>query len=95
MQTLPENACLSCENIPVNTKKSQSYSLGTALALAYVSNLFGGLTHYGFGSAPIFFGAGFVDLRKWWSVGFYVSLLNLIIWLGVGSLWWSLLGDIV
>ena len=31
-----------------------------ALALAYFSNLNAGLTHYGTGSAPVFFGAGYV-----------------------------------
>lgn len=62
--------------------------LMSALILAYISNLFGGLTHYGFGSAPILFGAGFVSLKQWWKLGFLVSVCNLIIWLGVGSLWW-------
>ena len=60
----------------------------TALLLAYLSNLFGGLTHYGFGSAPILFGAGFVELKQWWKVGFVVSICNLVIWLGTASVFW-------
>ena len=64
-----------------------------ALILGYASNLFGGLTHYGFGSAPILFGAGFVGLKQWWGIGFCVSVVNLVIWLGIGSLWWSFLGS--
>lgn len=63
--------------------------LVTALMLGYMSNLFGGLTHYGFGSAPIIFGAGFVSLKQWWKIGLLMSVINLAIWLGVGSLWWS------
>lgn len=65
-----------------------------ALVLAYASNLFGGLTHYGFGSAPILFGAGFVGLKQWWSIGFLVSLVNLVIWLGVGGVWWLWLNQL-
>lgn len=63
-----------------------------ALALAYFSNLNAGITHYGTGSAPIYFGAGYVTQATWWKVGFWVSILNLIFWLGVGPLWWKLVG---
>jgi DASS family divalent anion:Na+ symporter len=72
-------------------------SLGTpvqlaALTLAFFSNLFGGLTHYGSGPAPIFFGAGYVQIRTWWKMGFMISILNIAIWLTIGGLWWKLLG---
>ena len=63
-----------------------------AFSLAYFSNLDASLTHYGTGSAPIFFGAGYVSQGTWWRIGFLVSLLNLALWLGVGMLWWNLLG---
>jgi DASS family divalent anion:Na+ symporter len=63
-----------------------------AVALAYFSNLDAGLTHYGTGSAPVFFGAGYVSQGAWWKLGFLISLLNLAIWIGVGSLWWKVLG---
>jgi divalent anion:Na+ symporter, DASS family len=63
-----------------------------AFLLAYFSNLDAALTHYGTGSAPIFFGAGYVTQGTWWRVGFAVSLVNLVIWLGAGMLWWKLLG---
>ncbi len=59
------------------------------LALAFASNLCGGLTHYGSGPAPIFFGSGFVDVKSWWKLGAAVSVANLIIWIGLGSLWWK------
>ena len=63
-----------------------------ALGLAYFSNLNASLTHYGTGSAPIFFGAGYVSQGTWWRLGFLISLLNIVLWLGVGMLWWKLLG---
>lgn len=66
--------------------------LVAALGLAYFSNLNAAMTHYGTGSAPIFFGAGYVSQGTWWRIGFIVSVLNIVIWLGVGMLWWKLLG---
>lgn len=63
-----------------------------ALALAFISNLCMSLTHYGGAPAPIFFGAGYVDQGTWWKVGFMVSVVNLIIWVGLGSIWWKVLG---
>jgi divalent anion:Na+ symporter, DASS family len=63
-----------------------------ALPLAYLSSLNAGLTHYGTGSAPVFFSAGYVRQAEWWRLGFVVSLANLIIWMGVGVFWWKLIG---
>lgn len=63
-----------------------------ALALAFFSNLNASLTHYGTGPAPIFFGAGYVSQVTWWRVGFLVVLFNLVVWLGIGLLWWRVLG---
>jgi len=33
-----------------------------------------------------------VDLKKWWSVGFVVSLVFIVIWMGIGPLYWKALG---
>lgn len=63
----------------------------TVLILAFFSSLFGGLTHYACGPAPIFFGAGYLSLRKWWQIGLVMSLCNIIVWLVVGGIWWKLL----
>jgi DASS family divalent anion:Na+ symporter len=63
-----------------------------ALALAYFSNLNAAMTHYGTGSAPVFFGAGYVRQAEWWRLGFLISLVNLVIWLGIGPVWWKLVG---
>lgn len=67
-------------------------ALPLALMLGFVSNLYGGLTHYSIGHAPIFFGAGFVDIKQWWKLGILVSGTNLLIWIFLGSLWMGLIG---
>ncbi|SMC51133.1 anion permease [Sporomusa malonica] len=63
-----------------------------ALALAFMSNLCMSLTHYAAGPSPIYFGAGYVDQGTWWRLGFMVSIINLVIWVGLGSMWWKVLG---
>ena len=63
-----------------------------ALGLAYMSNLCMSITHYAASPAPIYYGAGYVSQGAWWSLGFQVSVINMIIWLGVGSMWWKFLG---
>ena len=64
----------------------------SALVLAYFSNLMGCLTHYGIGSAPPFFGAGYVDLPTWWKIGGALSVVYITVFLGVGGAWWKVLG---
>ena len=67
-------------------------ALLAALILAVFSSLNAGLTHYGTGSAPIFFGAGYVPQSAWWKLGFRISVLNVVLWLGVGAFWWKVTG---
>ncbi|XP_062202487.1 dicarboxylate transporter 1, chloroplastic-like [Phragmites australis] len=67
-------------------------SLFAAMVLSFLSNIMGGLTHYGIGSAPVFYGAGYVPLAQWWGYGFVISVVNIIIWLGVGGFWWKMIG---
>jgi DASS family divalent anion:Na+ symporter len=62
------------------------------LSLAYLSNLNASLTNYGTTPAPIWFGAGYVKQRTWWWLGLVVSVPNILIWTGVGFLWWKVLG---
>jgi divalent anion:Na+ symporter, DASS family len=62
------------------------------LSLAFFSNLNASITHYGTGPAPIYFGSGYIDMGTWWKIGFVVSVANIIIWLGAGSLWWKVIG---
>jgi len=63
-----------------------------ALVLAFFSNLFSSMTHYGTGPAPVLYGAGYVSLGEWWKLGLVVSVVNVTIWLGLGGLWWKLIG---
>lgn len=66
--------------------------MAAAFALAYFSNLDAGITHYGTGSAPVYLGLGYVTQPAWWKIGFLISVVNLVIWLGIGMLWWKLVG---
>lgn len=59
-------------------------------ALAFLSNLNAGLTHYSTGSAPIYFAGAYLSQNTWWSIGFIISVVNLAIWMGLGPLWWNL-----
>ena len=63
-----------------------------AIGLAVLSNLMAGLTHYATGAAPIYFGAGYIEQKDWWRIGFTCSVLNFILWIGIGSLWWKVIG---
>jgi len=63
-----------------------------ALVLAFFSNLFSSMTHYGTGPAPVLFGAGYVEMGDWWRLGFIISVVNIVIWLGIGGLWWKVIG---
>lgn len=63
-----------------------------ALTLGFFSNFCAGLTHYGNGVGPIYFGAGYMSQATWWKVGFIMSLVYLVCWLGVGMAWWKAIG---
>jgi DASS family divalent anion:Na+ symporter len=67
-------------------------ALLAALVFGFLSSLFGGLTQYGSGPAPVLFGAGYVPLGTWWRMGAAVGALNLAVWLVVGGAWTKLLG---
>ena len=66
--------------------------LVTISCIAYFSNLSGCLTNYSTGPIIIYFGNGYLSTLKWFKVGFLVSLYHLTIWLGIGSVWWRILG---
>jgi DASS family divalent anion:Na+ symporter len=63
-----------------------------SVALAFFSCLNASLTHYGTAPGPIFFGAGYVTQTTWWRVGFCVMAVQLLVWLGIGLVWWKVLG---
>ncbi len=63
-----------------------------ALIMAAASNIMMCLTHYATGTSPVIFGSGFVGLGMWWRIGFIMSVINLLVWLSVGLVWWKVLG---
>jgi DASS family divalent anion:Na+ symporter len=63
-----------------------------ALSLAYVSNLFGSMTHYGSGQAAVYYGAGYVSLQEVFSIGGVMVVVNALLWAVAGSIWWKLCG---
>lgn len=74
-----------------------SIAIGTppalaALTLGFFSSLMGALTHYGTGQAPILFAMGYMTTAEWWKIGFLSSIVNIVIWVGIGGVWWKMLG---
>ncbi|CAD7700245.1 unnamed protein product [Ostreobium quekettii] len=63
-----------------------------AIALGQLSDLMGCLTTYGIGSAPPYFGSGYVNQGDWLKIGFILSVFYLVVWLGLGGVWWKFLG---
>jgi DASS family divalent anion:Na+ symporter len=63
-----------------------------ALTLAFLSSLCASLTHYAGGPSAVFWGAGYTDIKRWWTVGFAVSVMFVMVWMGIGSFWWRMLG---
>ncbi len=64
----------------------------TVISLGMMSSLCGCLTQYASGPSPIFFGAGYTDVKTWWKIGFFMSLLHITVLLGVGLPWWKFIG---
>ncbi len=63
-----------------------------AFMLGFVGSLYGTLTHYGHGPAPVFFGSGYVDLKSWWIKGLITGLVMLLIYMVIGGLWLRVIG---
>jgi len=63
-----------------------------AMFLGVGSSLSAGLTHFGTGTAPVYFGTNYVTTGEWWRIGFIVSVVNLLIWGFLGGFWWKALG---
>jgi len=66
--------------------------LVTVALFAYFSCLCACTTNYSTGPVIIYFGLGYVPVSKWFGIGFLISLYHLVIWLGLGLVWWKLLG---
>lgn len=66
--------------------------MGFALIMAAVSSIMMTLTHYATGTSPIIFNSGYTTLGQWWLAGLLMSVVNLLVWLVIGGVWWSALG---
>eukprot|EP00899_Mesostigma_viride_P020051 jgi/Mesvir1/28047/Mv04650-RA.1 len=64
----------------------------SVLSFAYMSNLFGALTHYSSGQAAVYYGSGYTSLELTFKLGIIFGLLSLAVWAGAGGIWWKLLG---
>ncbi|KAF8781094.1 hypothetical protein HU200_001070 [Digitaria exilis] len=67
-------------------------SVLAALALGFNTNLFGAITHYSSGQAAVYFGAGYLELPDVFKYGIIIAMINTLIWGGVGTIWWKILG---
>ncbi len=63
-----------------------------ALILAFASSLMMSLTHYATGTSPIIYGSGYTTLGEWWVAGAVMSVVNLLLLVVVGDIWWDILG---
>lgn len=62
------------------------------LMMAATSSIMMTLTHYATGTSPVIFGSNYVTVGEWWRAGFIMSVVNLLVWVSVGSIWWKVLG---
>ncbi|WP_010252888.1 anion permease [Myroides injenensis] len=63
-----------------------------AMMLGFMGSIYGTITHYGHGPAPVFFGSGYVELKTWWLYGIIIGVLLLAIYLIIGTGWMSVIG---
>ena len=64
-----------------------------ALALGFIGNLFGAITHYASGPSGVVYGSGYVKVSEWFKIAFIMSVAIIIIWTVVGSAWMWVLGS--
>ena len=93
----PHPNSVGCSNETVKLLHDAAVGAGAppflaAMSLGVLSALMGGITHYATGPAPIYFGAGYIPQGTFWSLGFVVSVINMVVFLGIGSFWWKLAG---
>lgn len=64
-----------------------------AYILGFTGSIYGTLTHYGHGPAPVFFGSGYVELKSWWTYGLIIGVFLMLIYLVAGTIWMGIIGD--
>jgi len=63
-----------------------------AMMLGFMGSIFGVLTHYGHGPAPVFYGSGYVEMKDWWTRGFMIGTVLLLVYMGIGGFWMKVIG---
>lgn len=63
-----------------------------AYAFATFVNLSAGLTNYGTTPTPMYFAMDYISMKDWWKIGFFMSIVNILIWGTIGFAWWKFLG---
>lgn len=66
--------------------------LFAALALGYIGNLFGALTHYSSGPSALIAGSGYIKISEWVRIALIMSIPVIVIWTTIGGLWMRLIG---
>ena len=64
----------------------------SAVCLGFAGNFMCGLTHYGNGSAPIFYDSGYLPFKPFWLLGLFFCFVFLGIYGLVGPVWWKMIG---
>jgi DASS family divalent anion:Na+ symporter len=50
------------------------------------------VTHYANAAGPVLFGAGYVSVKVWWTIGLFYTLLSYVVFALIGIPYWSMLG---
>ncbi len=62
------------------------------LLFAFIATLSACTTHYGTGCGLVYFGTGYVSFSRWWSIGAIMGFVHVVVWCGIGLLWWKFIG---
>lgn len=62
------------------------------LLFAFIATLSACTTHYGTGTGPVYFGTNYVSFSRWWSIGAVMGFVHIIVWCGLGMVWWKFIG---
>ncbi|CAD7702689.1 unnamed protein product [Ostreobium quekettii] len=63
-----------------------------SLIFGYFSNMMETISPFCAAHGPLFLGQGYVSLPAFLGIGVLVSAFNVVVWMGVGPVWWSFVG---
>lgn len=62
------------------------------MTLALITAYCGFVTPYATSSCPIILKTGYIEQKLWWKLGFVSGFIYMLVWGGIGSVWWKCLG---